>query len=402
MILVLAAVGQNFLWRNGDISGQIIVEPIVPGVNLPASELGYYGLALIVCSVIHEVGHALAAVREDVHLINVGVNVLFVLPVAYVNISSEKLNSLNPWRTLRIICAGVWHNIVLVAIAYLIYCALPTFFSGLFYVNNGIYISEMHKNSPLVGLKGLSKGDTITKINDCNIQNETSFVNCLKNLQTHKPAFCVDTDLVHELDESVPLRHISNGFYDCCSPNKNEHLCFEYLENNDGIIEIPPHVCLPVRAIVEKSPGFCSTSKSCPNGLHCIRPILANATNLFIIKVLGKNDVLYIGLWVDFLQTIVVSPYVPKYMFGDSTVPDVVTKFLKYIVVFSCGLAVINVFPCVFMDGQHITKGLLQIFFTKHLGSAHNVNLTSLIVSLCGTMLLVFHTVCSIYGMVRG
>lgn len=38
----------------------------MPGVNLPASQLSYYLLTLLVCGILHEMGHAIAAVRLDI------------------------------------------------------------------------------------------------------------------------------------------------------------------------------------------------------------------------------------------------------------------------------------------------------------------------------------------------
>ena len=37
---------------------------MLPGVTLPISEIGYYVMALLLCSVIHEAGHAVAALQE--------------------------------------------------------------------------------------------------------------------------------------------------------------------------------------------------------------------------------------------------------------------------------------------------------------------------------------------------
>jgi S2P endopeptidase len=36
-------------------------------VNLPISDIGYYVATLIICTVVHELGHAIAAVRYDVY-----------------------------------------------------------------------------------------------------------------------------------------------------------------------------------------------------------------------------------------------------------------------------------------------------------------------------------------------
>lgn len=44
-------------------SEQILV-PVLPGVNLPADQTLYYFVALFICGICHEFGHAIAASRE--------------------------------------------------------------------------------------------------------------------------------------------------------------------------------------------------------------------------------------------------------------------------------------------------------------------------------------------------
>ncbi|KAG5879674.1 hypothetical protein JTB14_021477 [Gonioctena quinquepunctata] len=133
LLVLIYSIFQNF--TSGTSSGNnIVIEPVIPGVNLPASEIGYYSLSLIVCSIVHELGHALAAVKEDVNLIDVGANMFFVLPVAFVNLSTDKFSSLSPKQTLKILCAGVWHNIILALVALAIYIFLPFLFSVCFHV----------------------------------------------------------------------------------------------------------------------------------------------------------------------------------------------------------------------------------------------------------------------------
>ncbi|KAF5296762.1 hypothetical protein FQR65_LT10163 [Abscondita terminalis] len=245
--LILYALFQIITARSDDLNQNLIIEPIIPGINLPLSELGFYSVTLIFCSIVHEVGHALAAVKEDVHLVNVGVVVLFIIPVAYVNINIEKLSNLNPWKTLRILCAGVWHNIVLAFLVFLMYIVMSYAFSTVFYVDNGIYITNVDPNSPLAGPRGLYAGDIITNINDCVVRDEISWTDCLVSAWNNKPGFCVTTDLVHSVDESIPIFELPNGAYDCCGPSKKDWLCFEYADNNDGVLELPPHMCLPAR-----------------------------------------------------------------------------------------------------------------------------------------------------------
>lgn len=42
---------------------QMILQPVVPGVNLPQSQLAHYFVTIFICTVFHEMGHALAAVK---------------------------------------------------------------------------------------------------------------------------------------------------------------------------------------------------------------------------------------------------------------------------------------------------------------------------------------------------
>ena len=62
-----------------DADDRIVLQPVLPGVNMPLEDLGYYFVTLLVCSVIHEAGHALAAVHEDVRVLSFGGLVFFAL-----------------------------------------------------------------------------------------------------------------------------------------------------------------------------------------------------------------------------------------------------------------------------------------------------------------------------------
>ena len=47
-------------------SQRFAFQVMLPGVTLPVSEVGYYIIALMVCSVVHEAGHAIAAIQEGI------------------------------------------------------------------------------------------------------------------------------------------------------------------------------------------------------------------------------------------------------------------------------------------------------------------------------------------------
>ena len=77
---------------------------------------------------------------KQVRVNGFGIFIMFIFPGAYVDLCSDHLKIISPIRQLRIFCAGVWHNIVIVIIA--VSCIqihphfLNTFFAKNAYVNN--------------------------------------------------------------------------------------------------------------------------------------------------------------------------------------------------------------------------------------------------------------------------
>jgi len=85
----------------------------------------------------------LFAVREDIHICGVGVVILLVIPIVYVQLDTEQLVSVNPARRLHVFCAGVWHNTVLAAAAVALYWSLPWLLSPFYISGEGVYIQSV-------------------------------------------------------------------------------------------------------------------------------------------------------------------------------------------------------------------------------------------------------------------
>lgn len=107
---------------------------------MPLSDFGYYCLTIAFCSIIHEIGHAVASFKEGVHVYGVGLIIFLIIPVAFVKINSEELSSLHPKKQLRIFCAGIWHNIVLSSIAYIFLFCLPFLLSPFYDLGKGVFV----------------------------------------------------------------------------------------------------------------------------------------------------------------------------------------------------------------------------------------------------------------------
>ncbi|XP_045567815.1 membrane-bound transcription factor site-2 protease isoform X2 [Salmo salar] len=175
-------------------ANQQTLQVVVPGINLPVSQLAYFFSALLVSGVIHELGHAVAAIREQVRVNGFGVFVFVVYPGAFVDLFTTHLNLISPAQQLRIFCAGVWHNFVLCVAALCFLFLLPVLLFPVYYTGAGALVSEVVQGSPADGPRGLSVGDMVTGLEDCDVRTVEDWNSCLTTL-THTPqtGYCVPT-----------------------------------------------------------------------------------------------------------------------------------------------------------------------------------------------------------------
>lgn len=394
-IIILSHPSQSSM----ETKQSLIIEPIIPGVTSPLSEIGYYVIALGISSCVHELGHAVAAVREDVHLNEIGFNIYYIIPVTFVVISNDEMNKLQVKKKLRVLCAGVWHNLFVAIVAYLIFMTLPVLLKPLYTLNYGVHVTEVLPASPLKGMKGLESGDIILGINEHKIYNQQSWYDSLAHLK--KPGYCVESDFVHALDESVQIHHNENSdVVECCNKQSSENLCFEYIEEQlNGYVHLPSHMCLPARKIVEHAKSLCyGPDQMCSLGLHCIKTVLPNTTSLIVIqRSNNKPKVVYIGLASDVFNTIKVSEYIPKVSFLPSKYAESVQTFFLYLAVFSFGLVLVNVVPCWYLDGNHILVALLQLTFGREKSTKFLRDVTALCMTILGTGFMVFIVIGSLW-----
>lgn len=397
-ITVIAILRMTFnIWVSGPSldggNSEPLLEPMLPGVNLPLNEMGYYMITLAVCSIVHELGHALAAAREDVQLYGLGILVAFMVPTAYVHISSDQLTSLPLRNQLRVTCAGIWHNVVLATVAAAVLLISSWLWAPFYSLGEGVYVKTILPNSPVLGLSGLREQDVIYRINDCPVRHSEDWYDCiLRTVNQPAPGYCVRQSFIQEYDESVPSRQKTNGVINCCTVDSeiSGSLCFEYIEGPQAApLHLPPYSCLPARTMINQSQNFCHASHEClSHDTHCLKPSLDNATKIVQIKRKIGKDVLFFGHQVDIYRTVDVSSWVPKYSFLYPKLPEALALLCKYITVFSAGLVVINIVPCFFLDGEYIINILVLYLFNF---TPHNKNLRQAIIltiTSIGTLLL--------------
>ena len=72
-----------------------------------------------------------------------GIFLLVLYPGAFVDIATDQLLSLSPWQQLRIFCAGVWHNFVIVVVALSVLVSLPTLLTPIYVTGHSVLVTAL-------------------------------------------------------------------------------------------------------------------------------------------------------------------------------------------------------------------------------------------------------------------
>ena len=158
------------------------------------------------------------------------------------------LQRLTVWGKIRTFCAGVWHNLVLGFICFVILHYRDGFFSPFYSTTSGFMVLDLSPSASISGDYGVSKGDVLLQVNDCDLRI-TPFNDCLKHLRNDgQLGFCearMDSDFVQ-------LENVT----ECCPSENATHICFE--SNFETGLK---YGCLRARRIIESSSHFCTANK---------------------------------------------------------------------------------------------------------------------------------------------
>ncbi|UYV67335.1 MBTPS2 [Cordylochernes scorpioides] len=323
---------------------EAVLQPVLPGINLPLSHMFYYLAAIPICSIFHELGHAIAAAREHLKIQGSGILVLGIFPGAFVELLTEQVALLTPWKQLLVFCAGVWHNVVLALAALgLIWCLPLVVSPAYFHLDTAVAVAGTSQGSGISGPTGLAVGDRITAINSCRITDQETWKSCLWETY-HSPitGYCVPALQVAQQGDSSCYCYCLSVFIeehrdkrDVFVANTQElpvmMLCDvhrtsgellpegEYLwtvllcpppkHGQEGPQWCEPHKitillclqtssCLPARKMLQISARLCLDPDDCPQASDvCLVPEVAgdNTTRLIQISRVGKEPVLFLG-----------------------------------------------------------------------------------------------------------
>lgn len=182
---------------------------------------------------------------------------------------------------------------------------------------------------------------------------------CL-TITLHDPpsGFCVDDVFLSTVDSDAgETTH-------CCQDStlSQSHLCF--VSSNVKSTPNRKQYCLRARTVSNAASSRC-TNNSCSSNQSCLTPSFnqkpSNDTEplLIVVKRLGSDSILFLGQPDEVHASVHVSNYIPR-TFIDPIFVHCIDHMLRYIFSFSAGLAVLNIIPCLFMDGQHIVNALIE------------------------------------------
>jgi len=344
------------------------ITPLLPGVNLPKSQIWYVLIALFLSAVVHELGHALAAGAEELRVNGVAGFLALVFPGAYVQIRGVEM--LPPWRQLKVYCAGAWHNIAVALVCVVGVLSLPValwpFFS---LAQAGAVVVSVPETSSLYGY--VRPGDVLVATGPHLITSRKDFFHGLGSAKVSNQSlgFCMTSDFV--------AKNSVKGT-ECCEPQteeseirreKDELQCFEHYGTNS-------RHCLSSRSVATMN--TCHSSDECRETVPslsgteqsgCFAVVVPEGERLIDVHIVeggsGKDrHFLFQGLPEVLGHSILLSDYTPRFtaLYGYSPLlyrfivsidaPRKMDRLFKYTFSVSVALAILNMTPVFFLDGE--------------------------------------------------
>ncbi|XP_043928221.1 membrane-bound transcription factor site-2 protease [Protopterus annectens] len=399
VLLLMRTLHQTLAQMIADVpAGQSdrLLQVVVPGVNLPVSQLAYFFFAILISGVIHEIGHGVAAIREQVRFNGFGIFIFIVYPGAFVDLFTTHLQLVSPVQQLRIFCAGVWHNFVLGAATLVVLFLLPLLLYPLYSTGLGALVTEVVEDSPASGPKGLFVGDLVPAVQGCAVHSVEDWHTCLQEIaEKLQPGYCVNEAKLKQLSAPTRVYRRLDGTVECCSNNSLTDICFSYSNN----VENHLFVCLPARKAVASS-EICQTNMDCQREFVpslCVKPSLENYTRLIRVQHPPAEAMLFVGYPAHLEYGVSMSSFVPRYSFLNLDLPVILETFCKYVISLSGALAVVNAVPCFALDGQWMLNSFLEATVSSIVLEKHNRELVGFLILLAGSSLLAANVVLGLW-----
>nr|XP_043633829.1 membrane-bound transcription factor site-2 protease homolog [Erigeron canadensis] len=380
-------------WLSNILNGSILglYAPVVK-YSISMADVGYMCVSTIISVSVHELGHALAATSEGIQIEYAAVFLAVLFPGALVAFNHELLEMVPRVATLRIYCAGIWHNAALCVVCALTLFLLPFILYPLYLHGESLMVLDVSRESPLYNY--LAPGDLITKLDGKRVRNSREWMDT---------AYLLDKQIFQTTNH-----YVSNKGY--CVPNleiaetknpeivDNEFKCPNELTlfttipcdrsstMNDSSSNASDHqltrehvYCFPAKGVLgEKKCGdrwddivkdnstcLCTENESCSTPIYM--PGVAWVEITFSRPCSSYNDsgseenrcggtFVFIGDMMSMARSIWLTGYLPRWSYIGALIPVVVEKLLVNSFHVSLMLALLNSLPMYYLDGESILE----------------------------------------------
>jgi len=162
--------------------------PIIFGITFtpPLDQLIIILIVITLAAVFHELFHGFLASSHEMKIKSTGTGLLFMIPIAFVELDDESLKNTTPRKKLRMLGAGSFINLIQAMIFLTLFLSYPLAIAwGYSYDSSGVLIYSITPNSP-ASIAGLAIGDAIIALNHTQIKNYQEFSSYLEKTKPNQ------------------------------------------------------------------------------------------------------------------------------------------------------------------------------------------------------------------------
>jgi hypothetical protein len=259
--------GQRRLSEVLSAGSMFSIQPLIPGVTLRDEYIINFLVLMLLAGIIHEAGHSLAAYYEQIKIEAVGLSLTVCIPTINVAMDEDAFRVLTSISKLRIISAGIWHNLLAALISgFLLYASPALLTSTIFDTGGGAVITRISPEASFLTrftkAGPLRVGDKIVAIENMNVSSPVDANSIIRSA----------TNLDHSDGHDKPFHILALNQYIDLFSLRDEVEAFRL---NEHLSEHP----IDAKPIVQ-GPGRCYDSHQISSDHACCSSLFADSLYL--------------------------------------------------------------------------------------------------------------------------
>ncbi|XP_073300876.1 membrane-bound transcription factor site-2 protease homolog isoform X1 [Primulina huaijiensis] len=407
-VVLLCELGALLVYRGNTFFG---LPFLFTGLNISFPSFVYLCVSSIVSVLVHEFGHALAAASEGVHTEYIAIFLAVFFPGAVVAFNYASLQALPAVASLRIYCAGIWHNAVFCGVCTLVLFLLPYILSPFYTYGEHPMVMDVALSSPLSGY--LSPLDVIVSLDDTHVHTTEEWKLIIMSLTEQnklhssgqeivdgQKGYCVPHSLIQESTRSLGKGNETKCLNELTAFVSAPCLDSSEYENNEPDINLQKRwgsfQCLDAKDVLKfkkcsynkmttatnKSGCVCSEVESCLVPVqHQGQQWVELTFSSFDCQNVGRNSdatdssiregsclqtYVFVGDVISMAHSIHLTSYQPRwYAKFAAYLPNTLERFFTCSFHVSMLLALLNSLPVYFLDGESILEGIIHHSFNS-------------------------------------